>query len=355
MGEDGGGRSKKPAPPPHEAAQAQHGDAVPPSALYQPPGMSGDVGAEPWQQIQGRRVAAEQPPARWMRMQQERADVGASIQRRLVAQRKASGPAGAAQIPTGSGSPLSSEVKRSIGPHLGANLDGVRVHTGGDSADAASKMGARAFTVGTDVHFGAGEYAPGTKEGDRLLAHELTHTVQAQKSNIQRKAEPGDDGNGDGEHAVSKEGEPAELEADAVGDHVAEAIHGEGDAREKKAGDKAGGGAGKEKAPAIGAKLVGVGRKIFRAKNDKTTGKTDHGQERSDQAKSDPHRQVGDSNRVVRQGRRFEDTETGHIIYVDGDRVVVTTKDGKEHSRFKNTRANTQARIRSGKWKPMPE
>ena len=40
-----------------------------------------------------------------------------------------------------------------------------------------------------DVHFAAGQYAPGTKEGDRLLAHELTHVVQGQKSGVQRKAE----------------------------------------------------------------------------------------------------------------------------------------------------------------------
>jgi hypothetical protein len=246
--------------------------------------VAGNDGApEPWERVQGRRIEGEQPHARWSRMQAERADVGASIQRRIVAQRKASGPAGAAQIPTGSGSPLGREVKRSIGPHLGADLDGVRVHTGGDSAEAAAKMGARAFTVGSNVHFGAGEYTPGTKEGDRLLAHELTHTVQAQKSGVQRKAEPGDGGKGDGEHEVSQEGEPSEQEADAVGNHVADAIHDGKDSDNKKDDGAAEPGAGKEKAPSIGAKLLhgvsrkpkpqpiaarltGVGRKIFARK-----------------------------------------------------------------------------------------
>ena len=55
-------------------------------------------------------------------------------------------------------------------------------------------MGARAFTVGKDVHFGASEFAPGSKEGDRLLAHELTHTIQQgaveQEPAVQRREDP---------------------------------------------------------------------------------------------------------------------------------------------------------------------
>lgn len=59
-----------------------------------------------------------------------------------------------------------------------ADLSGVRVHTGGASAEAAAALGARAFTVGDDIHFGAGEYAPETLAGQRLLAHEVAHAVQ---------------------------------------------------------------------------------------------------------------------------------------------------------------------------------
>jgi hypothetical protein len=54
----------------------------------------------------------------------------------------------------------------------------VRVHTGGDAAAAARALGAHAFTVGSDVVFGRGEYAPFTPSGRRLLAHELTHVTQ---------------------------------------------------------------------------------------------------------------------------------------------------------------------------------
>ena len=54
----------------------------------------------------------------------------------------------------------------------------VRVHTGAAAHDAASALGARALTAGTDILFRAGEYLPGTPGGDWLLAHELAHVVQ---------------------------------------------------------------------------------------------------------------------------------------------------------------------------------
>ena len=60
----------------------------------------------------------------------------------------------------------------------GADVSGVRLHTGDTSAEAAEGVSARAFAFGQDVHFGAGEYQPGTPDGDRLIAHELAHTVQ---------------------------------------------------------------------------------------------------------------------------------------------------------------------------------
>jgi hypothetical protein len=61
---------------------------------------------------------------------------------------------------------------------LGHDFSRVRVHTGERAAAAADSVQARAFTVGSDVVFGAGEYRPGTQSGRRLLAHELTHVVQ---------------------------------------------------------------------------------------------------------------------------------------------------------------------------------
>jgi hypothetical protein len=61
----------------------------------------------------------------------------------------------------------------------GFNLGDVRVHTGGRAADSARRLGARAYTVGRDIVFGSGQYAPATPAGRGLLAHELAHVAQS--------------------------------------------------------------------------------------------------------------------------------------------------------------------------------
>jgi Domain of unknown function (DUF4157) len=68
----------------------------------------------------------------------------------------------------------------------------VRVHTGSDAAGLTHALGARAFTTGSDIFFGAGEYRPGSGGGQRLLVHELAHTLQqsgeAQRATVIRRA-----------------------------------------------------------------------------------------------------------------------------------------------------------------------
>ncbi|HET6469364.1 MAG TPA: DUF4157 domain-containing protein, partial [Geminicoccaceae bacterium] len=76
------------------------------------------------------------------------------------------------------GSPLAGAERAYFEPRLGADLSGVRVHTGPAAHSAASEIGAKAFTHSQNIYFGAGRYAPGTGEGRRLLAHELAHTLQ---------------------------------------------------------------------------------------------------------------------------------------------------------------------------------
>src|SRR5262249_24850029 len=140
--------------------------------------------------------------------------------RKRQVQRKAERRAEAgAQIPSSGGARLPTDLRARIEPHMGTDLSQVNVFTSGASAKAAEHLGARAFTVGEDVHFAAGQFAPGTKEGDRLLAHELTHVAQGQRAGVQRKA---DSTAHEGEEVeqVSKPGEPAEVEADAVADKV---------------------------------------------------------------------------------------------------------------------------------------
>ncbi|HLL23617.1 MAG TPA: DUF4157 domain-containing protein, partial [Kofleriaceae bacterium] len=77
-----------------------------------------------------------------------------------------------------SGFALPAPVMRKFEDSLGTDLSSVRVHTGGASEAAASAVGARAYTTGQDIHFGAGQYDPSSTGGQHLLAHEVAHTVQ---------------------------------------------------------------------------------------------------------------------------------------------------------------------------------
>jgi outer membrane protein OmpA-like peptidoglycan-associated protein len=77
-----------------------------------------------------------------------------------------------------SGRPLDAPVRLDMEQRFGHDFSQVRVHQGGIAAQSASDVDARAYTVGHDIVFGAGGFAPGTPDGRRLLAHELTHVVQ---------------------------------------------------------------------------------------------------------------------------------------------------------------------------------
>ena len=79
---------------------------------------------------------------------------------------------------SGEGQTLPESVRGFFEPRMACDLSHVRVHTGVKAGEAAAAIGARAFTVGTEIVFGTGQYAPGTSGGNHLLAHELTHTLQ---------------------------------------------------------------------------------------------------------------------------------------------------------------------------------
>ena len=61
---------------------------------------------------------------------------------------------------------------------FGHDFSRVRVHSDNEAAESAQAVQARAYTLGSDIVFGKGEYAPTTSSGKRLLAHEMTHVVQ---------------------------------------------------------------------------------------------------------------------------------------------------------------------------------
>jgi outer membrane protein OmpA-like peptidoglycan-associated protein len=76
------------------------------------------------------------------------------------------------------GQPLDAATRGFMESRLGTQLGDVRVHTDADAQESARSVGALAYTVGQHVVFGAQQYAPSSSAGQRLLAHELVHTMQ---------------------------------------------------------------------------------------------------------------------------------------------------------------------------------
>lgn len=93
------------------------------------------------------------------------------------------------------GRPLDPEVRALMEPHFGYDFSQVRLHSGTAAAESARALNAHAYTLGQDIVFGSGKLAPATKEGSRLLAHELTHVIQQGQGaqQIQRDKRSGDD------------------------------------------------------------------------------------------------------------------------------------------------------------------
>lgn len=79
---------------------------------------------------------------------------------------------------SGNGSPLPSDLQGKMEGQMGADLSGVRTHTDSQAAQLSQNLGAKAFTHGSDIYFNEGQYNPSSSEGQHLIAHETTHTVQ---------------------------------------------------------------------------------------------------------------------------------------------------------------------------------
>ncbi len=77
-----------------------------------------------------------------------------------------------------SGMPLPEKIRSYMEPRFGQDFSRVRIHTDTKAAASVQSVNASAFTLGHDVVFGAGQYAPEATEGRKLLAHELTHVIQ---------------------------------------------------------------------------------------------------------------------------------------------------------------------------------
>jgi hypothetical protein len=123
----------------------------------------------------------------------------------LVAQRRAApgasgalhaGPAVGRVVDT-AGQPLEEATRSFFAARFGHDFADVRVHADAQAAESARSISALAYTVGSHVIFGAGQFSPGTRAGQQLLAHELAHVVQQtgrSTSSAQPATEHGDGG-----------------------------------------------------------------------------------------------------------------------------------------------------------------
>ena len=109
-----------------------------------------------------------------------------------------------ARAQASSGRSLPLKLRRRLEMALGADLKDVRVHTGRDSATAATSVGALAFTLGRHIHFAPGQYDPESERGQELIAHEAAHTIQQDGASTSTS----------GDLTVSDPGDRYELEAD---------------------------------------------------------------------------------------------------------------------------------------------
>lgn len=82
------------------------------------------------------------------------------------------------EVIASSGKPLDSRTRAFMEPRFGYDFSAVRIHSDSSAAESAEGLNALAYTVGRDVIFRAGSYQPETSQGQRLLAHELSHVVQ---------------------------------------------------------------------------------------------------------------------------------------------------------------------------------
>jgi hypothetical protein len=120
-------------------------------------------------------------------------------------------------IPSGSsGQPLDARTLAFMESRFGEDFSEVQVHTDDKAAASAEALNANAYTSGRDIYFGRGKYAPETPEGQNLLAHELTHTIQQSERMSPMKA-AAHTSNG---IAVRRADDPLEQEADRAADAV---------------------------------------------------------------------------------------------------------------------------------------
>lgn len=108
---------------------------------------------------------------------------------------KSKAPAVVHHATASGGHALDAKTQQTMAGRFGHDFSKVRIHTDTRAAQSAQALGANAYAVGGDIIFGERRYAPGSREGDRLLAHELTHVVQQGRHGVgdwEQSSNPGD-------------------------------------------------------------------------------------------------------------------------------------------------------------------
>ena len=109
------------------------------------------------------------------------------------------------------GQPLSPPLRNFFEPRFVHDFSRVRVHTDALAEESARALSARAFTMGRDVVFGSGQYAPETVAGKRLIAHELTHVIQQNSSNHNISPETKEPAESDSGYVLVRQKKPAGI------------------------------------------------------------------------------------------------------------------------------------------------
>jgi hypothetical protein len=117
------------------------------------------------------------------------------------------------------GQALDTKTRSDMEARLGEDLSGIRIHADEAAAQSALALRARAYTIGGDIVFGPGAYAPATSEGRRTLTHELVHVQQQRRGPVP--------GTGDG-IAISDPRDSFEREAQAAADRAPRGLEGSG-------------------------------------------------------------------------------------------------------------------------------
>lgn len=127
----------------------------------------------------------DSPPIRLVPREVEGDVVDQPVQRKHSAATAASAATFHA-VPSSNGQPLDDETRNFFESRIGHDLGSLRIHTGDAAAESARSVNARAYTLGSDIVFGSGEYAPHSESGRHLIAHELAHVAQHYESGSRR-------------------------------------------------------------------------------------------------------------------------------------------------------------------------